>query len=188
VRRTAVIVATALLFAGCGSGSRNNSSPTTQQTLPSGTSTAGTAPTSSSQKATTKQDPRATVRDAVRLALAANHQLATRVLWTNRLPATAARSTRGPALAELAASAKDRHRKGLRVRMIRDNYTVISIAFGPTLARATAFANWDQRVVPSRPNGTPLGRAVSLHERARIELRRVGSSRSFVVWKVTLVK
>jgi hypothetical protein len=128
------------------------------------------------------------LRAAVRAALAANHKLAIRVLWTNRIPLTAGKSTRGPALAELTASAKDREKKGVRVRMIRDDYRIISIELDVTKAHATAFAEWDQRVVPSNPNGTPRGRAVSLRERARVELRRVRNSQNFVVWKVTLVK
>jgi hypothetical protein len=187
MKRTAAMIAIALLVAGCGSGSRN-SSPTAQQPLPNATTKTATSPTTSNQQIAAKHDTRPMLRAAVRAALAANHNLAIKVLWTNRLPATARHSTRGPALAELAKSAKDRHKKGLRVRMIRDEYTVISIALDPTLVKATAVAKWDQRVVPSHSNGTPLGRAVSLQERARIELRRAGSSGSFVVWKVTLVK
>jgi hypothetical protein len=72
--------------------------------------------------------------------------------------------------------------------MIRDDYRITSIRLDATKARATAFAVWDQRVVPSRPDGTPVGQAVSLRERARVELRRDNTSQRFVVWKVTLVK
>jgi hypothetical protein len=88
----------------------------------------------------------------------------------------------------MAASAKDRQNKGIRVRMIHDDYRIISIDFGGAKTTATAMAEWDQRVVPSHSDGTPLGRPVTLHERARIQLRRAGASRNFVVWKVTLVK
>ena len=187
MKRTALTVVIALLLAGCGGGSRQ-SSPTMQRSASSATTTAPVAPTTSTQLARTKQKTPATLRAAVRAALAANHSLAIRVLWTNHIPVTARQSTRGPALAELAASAKDRETKGVRVRMIRDEYRIISIGVDATKASATAFAEWNQRVVPSHPNGTPLGRAVSLRERARIALRRVGNSQSFVVWKVTLVK
>lgn len=187
MKRTVLTVATILLLAGCG-GSSRHSSPTTQQSMASATTTAAAAPTTSTQLATTKQDTRATLRAAVRAALAANHKLAIRVLWTNRIPVTAGQSTRGPALAELAASAKDREKKGVRVRMIRDGYRIISIGLAATKTHATAFAEWDQRVVPSHLNGTPRGGAVLLRERARVELRRVGTLQSFVVWKVTLVK
>lgn len=185
MKRIALISAVALVVAGCGNGGRHSSPPT--QSLPSVTSTA-TAPRTSTQSVVTKRTAHTTVRDAVRAALAANHSLAIRVLWTNAIPLTARRSTRGPALAEMAASAKDRQNKGIRVRMIHDDYRIISIVFGGAKTTATAMAEWDQRVVPSHSDGTPLGRPVTLHERARIQLRRAGASRNFVVWKVTLVK
>lgn len=186
MKRIALVSAVVLLLAGCGNGGRHRSPPT-QQSLPSVTSTA-TAPTTSTQSVATKRTAHAMVRDAVRAALAANHSLAIRVLWTNEIPLTARRSTRGPALAEMAASAKDRQNKGIRVRMIHDDYRIISIAFGGAKTTANAIAEWDQRVVPSHSDGTPLGRPVTLHERARIQLRRAGTSRNFIVWKVTLVK
>jgi uncharacterized protein YceK len=184
VKRTVLTVASALLLAGCGSSSRQ-SNPTTQQSVPSATTTVSTG---STQQVGTKHHTRETLRAEVRAALLANHHLAIQVLWTNRVPASALHSTRGPALAEMAASAKNRERKGIRVRMLHDVYRVLSIRLGATKMTATAFAEWDQRVVPSHPNGTPFGRAVLLRERARIELRRVDTPRSFVVWKVTLVK
>lgn len=187
MRRTAVIVATALLLAGCGSGSRNSSSPTLNPPPPSATSTADKVSTSSIQQTTTTQNIRATLRDAVRVALAANHQLAIRVLWTNRLPATAARSTRGPALAGMRSSARDRQGRGVRVRMIRDNYRIASIILGPSLAIATAVAQSIQTVVPSQLNGHPRGGSIQLHERARILLRRLDASDRFVVWSITLL-
>jgi uncharacterized protein YceK len=187
MKRVFLTLATALLLAGCGGGSRHNG-PTTQQTVTSTTTTAGTFSTTSTQQAPAKHNARKTLRAGVRAALAVNHKLAIKVLWTNRIPVTARQSTRGPALAELAASAKDREKKGVRVRMIRDDYRIISIGLDATKAHATAFAEWNQRVVPSHLNGTPRGPAVSLRERARIELRRVGNSQSFVVWKVTLIK
>jgi hypothetical protein len=186
VKRIALVSALALVLAGCGNGGRR-SSPLTQQSLSSATSTA-TAPTTSSESVVTKRTAHATVRDAVRAALAANHSLAIRVLWTNEIPLAARRSTRGPALAEMAASAKDRQNKGIRVRMIHDDYRIISIVFGAAKTTASAMAEWDQRVVPSHLDGTPLGRPVTLHERARIQVRRAGASRNFVVWKVMLVK
>jgi hypothetical protein len=187
VRRSAVIVATALLLAGCASGSRN-SAPTVGQSLPSGISTSGTVATSSTQQTTTRQDPRATLRDAVRVALATNHRLAIRVLWTNRLPATAARSTRGPALAGMRSSARDRQSRGVRIRMIRDNYRIASVTLERSLATATAVAQSIQTVVPSQLNGRPRGRSIQLHERARIVLRRLDASGRFVVWSITLLR
>jgi hypothetical protein len=186
VKRIALVSAVALLLAGCGNGG-GHSSPPTQQSLSNVPSTA-TAPTTSTQSVATTRTVRATVRDAIRAALAANHSLAIRVLWTNQIPLTARQSTRGPALAEMEASARDRQKKGIRVRMIHDDYRIISIVFGAAKTTANALAAWDQRVVPSHSDGTPLGRPVTLHERARIQLRRADDSRNFVVWKVTLVK
>lgn len=188
MNRIAVVATTALLLAGCGSGTPS-SSPSTEQSLPNvTTTTTASARATSTQSVATKKTAHATLREAVRAALAANHSLAIRVLWTNRIPVTAQGSTRGPALAEMAASAKDREKKGIRVRMLRDQYRIISIRSDAANATASALAEWDQRVVPSHSDGTPLGRPVTLHERARIELRRANTSRTFVVWKVTLVK
>jgi hypothetical protein len=183
MKRFAVAITVALFLSGCG-GSRKASLSAT--TTPITTSTAAPGSTTSEGK-TTKQT-RATLRGAVRAALAGNHHLAIKVLWTNHIPATARRSTRGPALAELTASAKDRQKKGIRVRMVRDNYRIIWIHISAVKTTATALAAWDQRVVPSHRDGTPLGRAVSLHERARLELRRMVGAQAFVVWKATLVK
>jgi len=72
--------------------------------------------------------------------------------------------------------------------MIHDEYRIVSIAFGPSLASATAVAQSIQTVVPSHLNGHPLGRSVRLNERARIVLRRLGTSESFVVRRITLLK
>jgi hypothetical protein len=187
MKRAFLTVATALLLAGCG-GSTRQSNPTTQQSVASTTTTKGAVSTTSTQTVPPKHNARETLRAGVRAALAVNHKLAIKVLWTNRTPVTARQSTRGPAFAELAASAKDRAKKGVRVRMIRDDYRIISIGLDATNAHATVFAEWDQRVLPSHLNGTPRGPAVSLRERARIELRRVRNSKSFVVWRVTLIK
>lgn len=185
MKRIALVTAIGLLLAGCGNGTRS-SGKSTQQSVPAVATT--TTPSTTSTQPAKKQVVRATSRAAVRSALAANHSLAIKVLWTNSVPATAQKSTRGPALTEMAASAKNRQKKGIRVRMIHDNYRIVSIDFGAAEMTAHALAVWNQRVVPSHSDGTPLGRPVTLHERARIELRRADSSQNFVVWKVTLVK
>ena len=184
MKRTALTLTTALLLAGCGGGS-HQSNPTAQQSEPSATTTAALVPTSS-QPATTKQNTRAALRAAVRSALVADHRLAIRVLWTNHVPSNATRSTRGPALAGMRTSARDRQSRGVRVRMIHDDYRIASIALDPSLASATAVAQSIQTLVPSHLNGRPLGRSVRLNERARIVLRRLGTSNSFVVWRITL--
>jgi hypothetical protein len=187
MKRTALTLATALLLAGCG-GNTRHSNPTTQQSVPSTTTTTGAVSTTSTQTVPLKHDARETLRAGVRAALLANHQLAVRVLWTNRVPASAPRSTRGSALTGMSASARDRQSRGVRVRMIHDDYRILSIAFGPSLASATAVAQSIQTVVPSHLNGHSLGRSVRLNERARIVLRRLGTSKSFVVWRITLLK
>lgn len=188
-RPALILVTAALLLGGCGGGS-GDTSATGQRSESQGTSDATTNSMAKQpgRPAATKPKSREALGVAVREALAANHRLAVKVLWTNRIPATAKRSTGGPALAELAASAKDRRTKRVRIRMIRDDYRITSITFGRTGASATAIAEWDQRVVPSHLDGRPFGRPVSLKEKARIELRRVADSGSFVVWRVTLVK
>ena len=190
MRSAALVLATgALLLGGCGGGS-DDTSATPPRSESAGTSEATTNSVAkeTARPAETKPKSRESLEVAVRDALAANHRLAVKVLWTNRIPSTAKQSTRGPALAELAASANDRRTKRVRIRMIRDDYRITSITFGRTGANATAIAEWDQRVVPSHLNGRPIGRPVSLKERARIELRRVAASGRFVVWRVTLVK
>jgi hypothetical protein len=187
VKRTAAMIAIALLVAGCGSSSRN-SSPTAQQPLPHVMTETATSPTTSNQQIAAKHDTRAMLRTAVRMALAANHRLAIRVLWTNRLPANAARSTRGPALVGMRSSARDRQSRSVRVRMIRDDYRIASIRLGPSLVTATAVAQSIQTVVPSYLDGRPRGRSIQLHERARIVLRRLGTSGRFVVWSIALLK
>lgn len=187
MKRTALTLATALLLAGCG-GSSPQSSPTTQQLVPSTTTTARVVSTTSTQQVAAKRDTRETLRAAVRAALLANHHLAVRVLWTNRVPASAPSSTRGSALAGMSASARDRKSRGVRVRTIHDDYRIASIAFGPSFASATAVAQSIQTVVPSHLNGRSLGRSVQLNERARIVLHRLRTSNSFVVWRITLLK
>jgi len=187
MKRALLTLATALLLAGCGGGSRHNS-PTTQETVPNTTTTAGTFSTTSTQQAPAKHNARKSLLAGVRTALLANHQLAIRVLWTNRIPASAPRSTRGSALAGMSASARDRQNRGVRIRMIHDEYRIVSIAFGPSLASATAVAQSIQTVAASHLNGHPLGGSVRLNERARIVLRRVGTSERFVVWRITLLK
>jgi hypothetical protein len=186
VTRLAVILAIGLLAAGCGDGSRRGERTKTQplavttSTAPAPTRTRVTPPSPAPAEGI---PPVA----AIRRALAANHQLVVRVLWTNRIPSAAGRSTGGPALAALRASAQDRGKKRVRVKMIRDDYRIISVRFESRRTRASAVAEWTQRVVASRLDGSPSGRPISLHERATIELRRASPSR-FVVWKVTLAR
>jgi hypothetical protein len=187
VKRTVLIIAAIFLVGGCGGGSRR-ASTTVQQAVPSMTTTGAIVSTTSAQPTSMRQNTRATLRSSVREALLANHHLAIHVLWTNRVPSTALRSTGGPALAGMRASARDRQIRGLRVRMIHDDYRIKSISLAPSLATATAVAQSIQTVVPSHLNGDPVGKSVQLNEQARIVLRRIRASDKFVVWRLTLLK
>lgn len=157
-----------LVIAGCGSDN-NDSAPTTTQTT-----TAATNPT-------------AALKRGVRAALNENRRLSIYVLWNNKIPAWATQSTRGPALAGLRTAAADRKRRGIRVKLLSDRFQIRSITLNPSYTEATAVVQGRQRVQPSRANGQPSGRAVTLNERARVQLRRLGNTDRFVVWKVTLV-
>lgn len=185
------MVALGLLLAGCGGGN-HRSSGSSEPTLRSATTTAprttSTSESGSTQPVLKSETARQATRAAVRTALLANHHLAIGVLWTNRIPPSAVKSTRGPALAGMRSSARDRQSKGVRVRMLRDRYRITSITLAPSLATATAVAESMQTVVPSHLNGHPLGRSVRLNERARIVLRRIRGSHEFVVWSITLLK
>ena len=143
--------------------------------------------TQPSPPATTHEDREATLERTVRSALTANRRLSVYVLWNNRIPAWAGRSTRGPALKGLRAAAADRKRRGIRVRLLSDRFQVVSITLDPSYTEATAIARGRQRVRPYRLNGKPAGRSVELNEKARILLRRLGSTNRFVVWRVELL-
>ena len=132
---------------------------------------------------TTSETTTATLESGVRQALRENDQLSGYVLWNNRVPAWATRSTRGPALVTLRQSAADRRRRGIRVRTLVNTLEITSIKVDPSYTKATAVVRSVQRVRPYR-GGKPIGRAVKLDERANVELRRVGTSSRFVVWRV----
>jgi hypothetical protein len=143
--------------------------------------------TTSATTATTTSDTAATLVAAVRTAISEDHRMSVRVLWTNSVPAHP-RATAGPALAVLRRSVAARARRGIRVRLLTEQFRVISIHLDPSYERATAVVYDPQRVRPYGRDGRPLGRPVALKERARLELRRVGSSTRFVVWKVSPLK
>jgi hypothetical protein len=160
-----VLVASVAL-AGCSSGSNHASSTTT-----------------STSTTSAKQPTPQSLRLAVRTALRSNDQLSGLVLWTNRVPQDATKSTRGPALVELRKAAAQRLSKHLRIRTVSSNLQILSIKLDPSYARATAVIRSRQVVRPYRA-GAPLGRTVKLDERARVELHRLGSKTTFVVWRV----
>jgi hypothetical protein len=162
-----LIVFLVALLAGCDGGSDEASTQPPPAT---------TAPENSD----------AALKQAVRAALTQNRRLSVYVLWNNRIPAWAERSTRGPALTALRAAAADRRKRRIRVRLLSDRFQVLSIHLDPSYARATANARGRQRVRPY-VNGKPGARTVELNEKARVELRRVGRSNRFVVWRVQVL-
>jgi hypothetical protein len=135
---------------------------------------------------TTTETGKAALERGVRQALRENDRLSGYVLWSNRIPNWATRSTRGPALAALRTSSADRRRRGVRVRTITSRLEIISIDLDPSYTSATAVVRSAQRVRPYM-GGKPSGRAVKLDERARIELRRLEASDRFVVWRLAAV-
>ena len=161
----------AFALSGCSGGSNHNANaPTTAATTQSTTSSSETA-----------------LVAGVRAAVQQDHHMSVRVLWTNSVPAHP-RATAGPALTVLRRSVAARARRGIRVRLLSERFRVISIQLDPSYESATAVVHDPQRVRPYGRDGRPLGRAVLLNERARLELRRVGSATRFVVWRVTPIK
>ena len=148
-----------------------------------GSEKASTQPASTT---TTTETSKVALERGVRSALTQNRRLSVYVLWNNKIPAWAERSTRGPALAGLRTAAADRRRRGVQVQLLSDRFQVLSIALDPSYTRATAIARGRQRVRPHL-NGKPGGRSVQLNEKARIELRRVGRTNRFVVWRVQIL-
>jgi len=165
-----VSAAFAISASGCGSGKAS-------------------APTSASSTATAAQstDPTSTLDLAVREALRENYQLSGYVLWHNVVPSTAQRSTRGPALAGLRSAAVQRRQQGVRIRAVTGRLTILSVVLDPSFATATATTLASGRVRPYQ-DGHPGGHDIAVHERARVQLRRLGHTQRFVVWQVTLVR
>lgn len=146
------------------------------------------AATSGATTSPVRADPQERLTAAVRETLRANHQLAKLVLWQNAVPASATSSTRGPALAALRSAAAGRRRRGIHVKVVYDAFKITSVALDPSFARATAVVVDPQRVRPYGGDGKPLGKAVSLSEKSRFVLHRVGKSERFVVWQVAPVQ
>lgn len=158
-------LAAALAVAGCGGGS----------------ATPLSTKTSTSRSAS---NPSAALGLSVRDALRKNYELSGYVLWHNAVPASAQLSTRGPALAALQASAAQRRKSGIRIKPITGRLEIVSVSIDPSFAKATATTVAAGRVRPYE-GGKAEPRTISVHERARVQLRRLGTSKKFVVWKVT---
>jgi hypothetical protein len=137
---------------------------------------------------TVRIDPQKRLMAAVRETLRANHQLAKLVLWRNAVPASATSSTRGPALAALRSAAAGRQRRGVHIKVVSDGFKIESVKLDPSFTRAIAIVADPQRVRPYGSDGKPLGQAVSLSEKSRFELHRLGSSDRFVVWQVAAAR
>jgi len=157
----------ALTAGGCGGGS-------------------ATPPSSRTSTSRTASDPTAALNVAVRDALRKNYELSGYVLWHNALPASAQQSTRGPALEALQASAAQRRKSGIRIKPITGRLTIVSVSIDPSFAKATATTVASGRVRPYEGRKAEP-RTISVHERARVQLRRLGTARRFVVWKVTVL-
>ena len=157
-------VAAALVVAGCGGG----------------TSSVATARSATDAR---QIDGKAALLKAARVALLDNSRLSLYVLWNNRIPSWATRSTRGPALASLRVSAASRTQQHIQIKTLPSRYQVISLRLDPSYTTATAVVHDQGRVIPYR-NGRRLGRSIAVNDRARIQLRRLGKSTQFVVWQV----
>lgn len=131
----------------------------------------------------------ATMEHAARHAVAENFRLSRYVGWHGRVPAWAARSTRGAALSEMRASVRENMQAGVRVRFVSFDLRISAVRIDPSYERATATVSADQRIrVYREGRRRPVVRATT--ERARIELRRVGDDDEpprFVVWRVRVL-
>lgn len=164
-----ILLLVALTTAGCN-GSESNGAASSPQD--------GEAKTD-----TETRDPTVALQRAVRAAVLENNELSQYVLWHNRVPASARRSTRGRALASLRKSAADRRDGRLRVRTLNVDVEVGDIQLDPSYTRATASVRQRGRVRLFR-NGRRLRRPIALDERNRFHLQRVGDETRFVVWEV----
>jgi hypothetical protein len=167
----AFILAACIAAAGCDSANPNDSA-SSQTGSPSKPSTTGPA------------ESTAALERAVRTAIRQNNKLSQYVLWHNRVPASARRSTRGRALETMRESAANRREGRLRVRTLAVRVDVAEIRLDPSYTRATASVQQRGRVRLYR-TGRPLRRPLPLDERARFHLRRVGDEPRFIVWEVT---
>jgi len=160
----------AAISAGCGGGSGKVA-----------------ASTATGAKSTSAQATTATLTAAVRTAIQADRQLSLYVLWHNRVPAWATRSTRGPALKALRDAAATRRQQGIQIKNLSGGYTITSIALAPSYASATAVVRSHQRVAPYKA-GRRLGKAISASDHARVQLHRLANTQRFVVWRLTPIQ
>lgn len=168
---TTIALALTLAAGGCGSDA-----PHTTTNHPQSTTT----------DAASRQATPAVLEQAVRRAIIEEHKLSVEVLWTNRVPANPPASG-GPALAHLRRSVAQRRKAGVRVRVLSEHFRILGVHLDPSYTTATATVLDNERVQPTDPNGRPRGRAVTLNEHVHLDLRRVGNTEHFKVWKVVLL-
>lgn len=171
VTLTTVALALTLAVSGCGSGSSNDI--TTNDAKPTTTTAAG-------QPATP-----ATLEQAVRRVVDEDHALVTQALLTNSVPAHPEVAA-GPALTYLRQSAAQRRAQDVRVRIVSETFHLLGVQLAPSYTTATATVLTTQHVQPTY-RGRP-GRPSTSDEHVRLELRRIGNSERFVVWRVTLLR
>ena len=162
-------VAFACVAAGCGGGGSHAALSTSTPTT-----------------TTDRMSEQVRLEAGVRAAVKQNFKLSLYVLWHNRIPDWASQSTGGPALAALRASAATRRGRGIRIRPIKTALLVSAVSVDASYITATAVADSRQRVRPYEA-GKPQPKLIALHERARLTLRRVGSSDRFIVWKAVAI-
>ena len=121
-------------------------------------------------------------------ALAGNNQLSAYVLWHDSVPAWAAGSTRGAALASLRSAARSRAEQGVRIKLLTDRRQLVLLTINRAGSAATAVVSDSERLQPGNLHGQPLGRPLSLTERGRFVLHRLPGTRRFVVWQVTALR
>jgi hypothetical protein len=140
----------------------------------------------STSKAATTDQPAASVvlERAVRKAVNENHELLTRALLTNRVPANP-EGTAGPALAVLRRSAAERRAQKIKVRILSETFRPLTVRLDPSYTSATVGVSNIQRLLISRDGKSNAPSTV--HEHVRLTLHRVGNSYRFVVWKVALL-
>lgn len=155
------------LLAGCGTAAHDT---TTRSS------------TASSSTTTTTPDATAQLEDSVRESLKENGRLSVYVLWNNKVPSWASRSTRGPALAGLATSVANRRKQGIRVRSISDSDQVLAIHIAPSYTSATGIVRNRERVALYKHGRRE--RVATVGGRYRIVLRRLDQTMRFVVWEV----
>jgi hypothetical protein len=167
MRRALFVLVGCAVLAGCGGSTHDGST-----TSPTTTSSTQTIPSAAAH-----------LEQAVKEAINQDHAISVRALWTNTVPGNHP-ATAGPQLTALRQSVAQRRAQGLRVKLLKEQFRIVAVRLAPSYSAASATVTDHERVQPSYANGRPRGKAVTLSERVRLELRRVGDAH-FVVWKVT---